>query len=152
MNRPPAWASWLGGSLLGAGILALVFVAASYWFLGSPAHALAYLGGKRVVASPSIYDFGEGHIGDSRTAVFTVRNLGGSEVTITGGQTACTCIKLGKYPVPINPNGSVDLSFTIRLSAQNPSFSQPIILYTDLPNQPTLALQVEGRVLTPRPH
>ena len=102
------------------------------------------------MATPSTYNIGEGEDGDSKWAIFQVRNLGSTPVRIIGGNTSCTCITLGKFPIRVDPSDTVDVTFLVKLSSRLPSLSLPIVLYTDLVNQPFLNLRIDGKVLPSR--
>jgi Protein of unknown function (DUF1573) len=152
MTGLSCWSWWLRGSLLGSMVIVLLLVALSYWSFGSPSYSLAYIGGQRVAASPSVYDLGTGREGETRRAVFNVRNLGARPVVITGMQTSCTCITAGSFPISLDPGTAEDIAFSVRFSAEGTALSQPIILYTDLSEQQALTLRVEGRLLPSRRH
>ena len=151
MTGPKPRMSWWLGSSAGALLLLSILGGAAYLRFGSIRDILAYLDGKTITISPQTFDVGPYGDGDVKLARFAVANRGRLPILIIGGQTSCSCVSLCELPIRIEAGSSADLSFSLKLKAGRPSLPQSILLYTDMPDQPTIALRVDGSVSPAKP-
>lgn len=138
---PVAPAPWVFGAvcLLG-GLFAL-----AYAYPGRFPLLLARLSGNTVVADPAFIFAGEAEPGLRREVALTVRNYGQSAVTITGGNSTCSCISGYDLPVRLSPNEQRSVRILLTFSRKDETFAHRVTLFTDSPDQTVVNAWVWGR-------
>jgi uncharacterized protein (DUF58 family) len=141
---------WLGKSCFGAGLIALVLLGIGWLEFGSPARAVAFLRGERLLIEPPGVQLGLGIPGQKRTVHFVVTNLDSFPVRIVGSSTACTCVSVDNLPVEIAAGGTKQVVVNVTFPKQ-PEFNQDVLFFTDSRRQPRLIASVSGSVSEPHP-
>ncbi|MFI5457735.1 MAG: hypothetical protein ACHRXM_20020 [Isosphaerales bacterium] len=148
-RRGQLWRRYLPG-IGGVAVVAGTCVAWAIINFGSLRHAWLYAGGARVTIEPKAVTVQEGKEGDSREAVFLIRNLTDKAVGVVGVTTACTCVSSERLPVVLPPKGTKELRVALQL-VKSPTGKtvQSVVYHTDHPAAPSLAVTVTGRVTEP---
>jgi len=114
-RQPSTPRSSLGITVGVAVSVVVVFLAAGTLVYGSPAAALARLRGDELYATPEAVSFGDGHAGDSLTAVVRVRNLSSRPVRLIGGTADCNCVTTSDLPLTVPAGGEQTVTVTLKL-------------------------------------
>lgn len=109
--------------------------------------ALGYLGGDRLLISPTGASFGEGQVGEHRDVLFHVWNATGSRVRIVGVKTNCSCVAVYGLPVEIPSGHTAELNADVELTEKLSAKPQRIVFFSDYPNKLELCVSVSGRVM-----
>ena len=107
-----------------------------------------YAGGVRVWIEPSTVTIADAKVGDSRDAVFLLRNLADDPVTIVGAATSCTCLSPGDdLPFVVPPRHDRELRVRVDLSrSPGGPLDQVLVYRTDYRAALRLRARVVGRV------
>ncbi len=121
--------------------LSLLFV------LGVPAEVAARIRGEAFRVDESLLDMGDGRPGDVLTHEVSVMNVSGSPWRLVGGSQDCSCRVTG-LSTQVGPQERSTITIKIRIPADaGPGrFRRPVDVYTDVPEQPMIRLNVSCRV------
>lgn len=137
-----------------AGIAATAAVCIAWGFVrfGSLHDAWLYAGGARVMLDRSTLSLPPGKVGDTRSAVFRLRNLTGKPVRVLGATVSCDCVSTEGLPSEVDAGGSILLRSSVHLDGRvSGSFEQSVTYFTDHPSAPSLRVVIRGQVLDPEP-
>ncbi len=100
---------------------------------GSLRNMSAYFRGSFIVAEPDVCEVGPVELDKEYTAKFTLRNITSEPVVVLGAQTCCGCRLRSSMPHTINPNGSSEIEFTVKIGASQSirAFTRRFLLLID---------------------
>ncbi len=134
------------------GGVAAVAIGGLAWSLinfGSLHDAWLYARGARVVIEPATFRTQSGKSGDTRKAVFVIRNLTGEPVRVLGVTTSCSCLSTDELPVTIAPRSSRPMRVSIKLGGDQPGPIQQVVAHhTDHPTASNLRAIVKGEIVS----
>jgi len=132
----------------GISAVAIGFLAWALMNFGSRHDAWLYARGARVVIEPATFRTQSGKSGDTRKAVFVIRNLTSEPVRVLGVTTSCSCLSTDELPVTIGPRSSRPMRVSIKLGGDQPGPIQQVIAYhTDHPTASNLRGTILGIIL-----
>jgi hypothetical protein len=139
--------SWLVMTLIftGAGLSCLVGFA--FYSFGSIGSALAYTAGNALIADRSSKTFGNVQQGERPVITFNVTNNSERQITILGAKTQCTCVFAEELPLSVPARSRRSLNIAVETDSRDGEVREPILLFTDYPDQNELRLVVGGRVV-----
>lgn len=118
----------------------------SWTLFGSPAGALAYFRGDRLIPDHLEGSFGELGQGQRAVVKFGLTNASGKEIRVLGAKTECTCIFADELPLSVPPGRKRTINVAVRTESREGSVRESIRLFTDCPRQPELQLLIVGHV------
>ena len=113
---------------------------------GSVEAAAAYLGGDRLLLSPSRASFGDARVGETREVTFSVENLTHAPVKILGATFGCTCMRTRGLPLEIPLRATGEFVLEVRIIRTLTGTKQKVKFFTDCPDKPLITVAVTGRV------
>lgn len=121
--------------------LSLLFV------LGIPAEVAARIRGEAFRVDESRLDMGDANPGDVLIHEVSVLNVSGSPQRLVGGSQDCSCRVTG-LSAQVGPKERSTITIKIRVPADTGPgrFRRPVDVYTDVPAQPIIRLNVSCRV------
>ena len=140
----------LASMAAGFTIVFAVFLGWGFARFGSPANALAYVGGARLLISPHVYDC-EGKDGDRYSGTFVLTNLSDRTVRVLGAKASCDCVATKGLPMEIPAGRSASLPFALRLDSRQSGALQNVKFITDSPVAQEISGRVRGHVVQNKP-
>lgn len=119
----------------------------AYLQFGSLGVAASYLRGDRLIVRPAQLTFGEGPRGAKRTPSFTVLNLTGRDVCITGSKQECGCIAVEDFPITVPSGGRHEITVSVSITGDEGEFDKGVFFFTDCPEKQVFRVRVRGTVL-----
>ena len=124
-----------------------VSAAAGTLVYGSPAAAMARLGGDSLHLAADYLDFGDGKPGERLTAEVRVRNFTDRPLRLIGGTADCSCVTTSDLPITLPPRGEAAVSVQLKLPESRGRFTRVAEFWTDCDDQRTLRLRLGARVM-----
>jgi len=108
---------------------------------------MAYMGGERLLVTPSVATFAPGSPGVERRINVTFRNLGKRSIKVLGSKSSCVCVAAWGLPVVVPPRGEATVPVTVKLLEGFSEINQRVVFVTDAPGTSARVVEVRGFVL-----
>jgi len=127
---------------------------------GSPEDGGRYGGGStgdekeakapRIRVEPDGFDFGKALPAKTLRKEFALRNFGDAELVVEGITTSCGCAAAISSSSRIEPGGSTQLRVTLETRSYSGKLERQVLVRSNDPKTPLLAVKVSATVETPR--
>ena len=115
--------------------LPILILAALALHFGGVGSAMSWLNGKPFHISPSECRLGKQSPGTEVTVTFSLKNLSGNKLSVSGFESNCSCVFTEEIPATISPKETVRLHVQVRFPESGSAFNQTVVFLITTPDK-----------------